>query len=335
MRLCVLVVLAVVVFTSLSLGAGAAGGTVAAKDLHSLMLGPGDIPWDVIVSVEDNPDYLGAPMHQNVLAGGQLGWAGPPIGGPNTRSCYGGDIACVIYDSAANAGRAADKWVRSFQVTVPESRDKKSFPYADRAWIPDTDLANTVTYVRKNVVVRFSAMGPDGDWQTVGPRLAAIVSRKIDAAAAGKPEPAARVHPFGNWYPPGVYKSLARPARNTILFKYKDRLTIPAFVDSASSRDCLVRLEALMYAVSKKRAIKVIGKQVKSSFAGHNIVFTDGSPIAVVDGKNVRLSRAARIVGPKSSILRGAVVPLSLVEKVFGWHIRWVNGSKIKTAVIY
>jgi len=334
MRLCVVVALTVVVFTSLSLGAGAAGGTVAAKDLRSLMLGPGDIPWDVILSdlnSEQKYVVMCPPAEKGALVAVSVDWSGPPIGGPGTRWAYSVTLKCVIYDSAASAGAAAEKLIGSFELYTPESHDKRSFPYADRAWLPGMGL---ITYTRKNVLVRVDSWGLGTDSEAATRRFALLVGRRIDAAAAGKPEPAPKLHQSDNWFPPSVYKSLSRPARNTILLKYKDRSAIPALVNRASDKDCLVALMSLAYAIAGKRSVKVNGDRVSATFGGRDMLFTNGSPIVKVGGKTIRLSRPI-IVGPKYPMYRGGMVPLSLVEKVFGWHIRWIDGSKIKTAVIY
>jgi hypothetical protein len=309
--------------------AAATPALVAQKHIRSLMLSPKDIPLDVILhNLECSPSTGPVPP-----AGRDKGsywfkqhFSGPPIAGPATmQESYGVDVEVGIATSAVAAGQAVERIVNSMAVILPESRDRRKHSFADRAW----DAGNGICFSRRNVAATIYTSEDEMSIPGLTLKLARLIGRKIDAAAAGRPEPAPELPPvvrrdlYACWSLPLVNQMLQRPARNTVILKCGDRPPVSMWVDGLPGKDMTVRLQPLAAAMSHNRYYKSGSKQARAQFAGRRMVFTAGSTVVQVDGRPIRLSRP--VAFRKGTVL----IPLSFVDKAFGKRITWRMNGKI------
>jgi len=195
-------------------GPGPERGAVLATALPSLLLGAGDLPFEMVLdALKSGPEV--ARSHFAGLDTGDAvaqSWAGPLV---SKRVClrtgrrdvcdrydhctcqpsprYSASICLAIAKSPQEAGDAALRKVNSAAAVAPEvTGDARVVAFADRAWYSG---GPNITYTRGNVIVTVSALDREGSSEQLALSLAAQVSRRIDAAAAGHPEPATALPP--------------------------------------------------------------------------------------------------------------------------------------------
>jgi len=198
-----LTIASVIMFTGTT-GANEESETLMlSKDmLNNLLIGPEDLPWDVILFNLDI-SHPGATKKSINEFGNQssvynTGWSGRHIdNGSDKLSTSESNIkiSAAITDSPEAAADIAYNVANSYSIPLKEvTNDEYISTFADRAWgvsSNDTNfcLGARLLYIRGNLICDISLSRLNYFEPRLLFDLVSILNRKIDAALAGKPEP--------------------------------------------------------------------------------------------------------------------------------------------------
>ena len=326
----------------------AASAAVSPGALTSLIIGTEDLPWDVVLSDLKTGANVPRCTLEFFTGASKLteNWSGPPTSttpGSRMTAHYCINIDFAVAASPEEATRIALKQVSSASVIIPEIAREKAQPLnADRVWFIDNAWAgNTPTgagtvFVRDNVVCSVHITHKDGVNTKQLFTLASRLSEKIDAVAAGRPEPPPVLPPSmeemkldleGAWDAKNIGKMLGKRAINIAIQHGK---ASPKAVPAArvAGKDYLVPLSHVASILGGNSKVRIQGGQARAVVLGKTVVFNAGKARVQVGGRTVKLDAATQING------RQAFVPLSFVEKALGKPITWGKSGKILLARI-
>ena len=324
----------VILFTNSVPVVEAANGLVPKNALPSLMIGPKDIPWDVILF--DFWDGNGK-KNPSAIAGSSSyteDWSGPPLAGSYGHRAYGVNITVYILPNPADAAKLCQKIVHSMSAIIPESYDKTYRTFSDRAWPHIGTALSELRFCKRNVTVDMyiSYLGKDISGEVI--RICRLLGRKIDAAASGHPAPIPTL-PLVNenvhigWRYPSVNKMLTMPAKNTIVIKYPGRDPVTAYAMKLYDGDYMVNLEAIALAVGGIKYITADLNKGKAIYNGREMRFKDGDCKVKFGNRSITLKDPVEI-RPGGSIK----VPVSFIEKITGKRPNWKRDDKIMVATL-
>jgi len=306
----------------------ALGAAVSPALLNHLIIGPDEIPWDAVLCyLETGPDA--ASEFAKSTAKFEEDWAGPPTGKPGClkSSHYNVIVALAIMNSPEEAADAAARQASSCQMIIPEiTGDESVRSFTDRAWYScNPNFCGSLIFTRGNAIGDVHVTHKDG----IDPRtlfdLAVRLSRKIDAASAGRPFPVPVLPPSLDdtkqsleeaWAAKGFTGSLGKQ-RTTIALQNGKALPKLLPAKQVAKRDYLVPLSHLACILGAKAKPSVSERKAMVTLAGNRVVFTKGESRVQVGKRIVRLSRPVEFKSGQ------VFVPLSFVEKAFGSRIAW------------
>lgn len=315
--------------------------TVPRQAMLSLIPGPDELPWSLILSSDTTGPEVTRFRFQT-LSGSkatQHRWAGNPHdrGGPLKRELQ---ITVAIADSAGQAVAAAVKDVNSASVSMPdETGDPRFASFTDRAWFsnhgrsPGLSTGASMVFVRGNVLASVVLIDMDGFENDVLVQTALRLGRRIDAAAAGKPLPIPilppsvedmRCGPEEAWDAYQAVRAFGKNATTIVVRNSQgEPRAVPAYIDNGSY---MVPLRYLVAATHPGTRVKVDRVATDVTWSGRHLVFAKGDARLTVDGKATPLRKPA-------VVKRGQImVPLSIVETVLGRQITWSTSQGKKMA---
>jgi len=306
----------------------------------SLVMGSDEMPWDVVLWSLDTGSSDPPILKYRSLSEGQAkyeeNWKGIPRPQPGT--IYHSDcsirITIAIANSPAEANRVALKESQSYAVSIPETTGDESVKsFADRAWgisgrTFEPCLAARIIFTRGNVICDISMDRADSFDPELLIDLSARLSRKIDAALAGKPGPVPvlplaadqelRVDLEGAWKMRDLGARLWGHKCTTIALYDINGIPRSLPAKRVGTDDYMVPLRHLAAIVGPNARVKVKGDEAKTTIKGKALVFNKGKSVVQAD------QRAAQLDRPVEFAEGEVLVPLkSVVRNALGKGISW------------
>jgi hypothetical protein len=245
------------------------------------------------------------------------------------------NISVALADSPKEAVNIAERQSKSYSMVINEVvGDKIISKYTDRAWGVSSknmkpDLGANLIYTRGPFIVdlHMSNKEPFNPSQFIS--LLSCMSRKIDAALAGKPEPipimpltyhSLNTDKMGAWKMRSIGTYLwGKDSKNIALYDVNGvPRSLPA--KQLSSGDYLVPFRHVGAILGPNSILErhCDEPEIKTTLMKKSIIFYQNKSEIYVDGKKVKLSRPIEFKGGL------AMVPLtSLVQKALGKKISW------------
>ena len=324
--------------------------------LPNLLISPEDLPWDVVLfslDMNNKPKrILGAFGYQDSVY--QEEWRGRMIDNGSDKMPspeYSIRISIAITESPEEAADLAIAHIKSAAGIIPEitgSGELDSF--ADRVWTSEKQPpinSKSITFVRHNAVCSFHMScrryGLDKNDYL---ELAELISRKIDAALAGKPEPVP-ILPLAADYELGgdvesAFKKRTLGSRlwgnESINIALRDENRIPRLIPAKQTADgdYLVTLRYLRAVLGsntkatrkKDNDLVVYGAEI--NHMGKSLVFTINSSEMKAGEKTIQLNH------PVEFRENEIIVPLkSVVQEGLGKNISWEKRGEVMIGKIY
>lgn len=298
---------------------------VASEAVRNVALAQADIPIQgVLFAFECDPSPP-ASLHEV--------WFGPPSGesGAATSTVR---IDVSVTRSPSEAAECASRLLHA--VAVPP-RAVSGEPYAsfsDRAWYSSGGPSGRLLFVRGNVVADvyvFRKGGPGSDTVT---RLAALLGRKVDAAAAGRPEPVPilplaadrelRVDLETAWKLSRIGAQLWGEKATTVALYDTNGLPRSLPAEQIEAGDYLVPLVHLLAIASPQARVKTRGDQATVSLMGKALVLRRGESRVRIGQRTAYLSRPVELAEGQ------VLVPLSsFTRQVLGRGIAWGRAATV------
>lgn len=307
--------------------------------LLNVLVGPEELPWDAVLGYF----YIGSdvPMATFGSYDYQLlfeeKWYGRPCEsyGDNRFPESSIRITALIANSPEDAIDIASEEAQSYATSLKKVVDDENISeFADHAWgISSAHVGASqgarIIFTRGSVICDISADNKNGISSQLFLNFAAMISRKIDAALAGKPEPIPIL--------PLTYQELqvdidgAFGMRSIGAYLWgKDSKNIALYDVNGVARSLPAKqLSNGDYLVPLRHAGAILGPdgilekrnelpEMKITMMGKTMVFYQNKSEILVNDKEVKLSRPIEFRGGE------VLVPLtSLVQKALGKKISW------------
>jgi hypothetical protein len=308
--------------------------------LFNLLISQDELPWDVILDSfriqSDIHSYMLGSYNGKYIY--DMVWYGPltgPGGDVMESAEYSINISIAIADSPEEAVYFAEKQANSCSIRQEEIVDDEIISeYTDRAWGFSTKNMQPrrgmgIIYTRGPVLVHLYMNNKKLCNPSQLVELLACVSRKIDAALAGKPEPIPIL--------PLTYQELQVDINNAFRMRSigtylwgKDSKTIALYDVNGVPRSLPAKqLSSGDYLVPLRHTGAILGPdgilekrnelpEMKITMMGKTLIFYQNKSEILVNDKEVKLSRPIEFRGGE------VLVPLtSLVQKALGKKITW------------
>lgn len=299
---------------------------VASEAIWNLALAQADIPVQgVLFALEFDPSPP-ASLHEV--------WFGPPSGKSGVASSTV-RIDVSVTRSPAEAAEYTSGLLRG--VAVPP-RPVSGEPYAsfsDRAWYSSSGRGGRLLFVRANVVADVYVSRKGGPGSATLTQLAALLERKADAAAAGRPEPVPilplaadrelRVDLEAAWKLHDLGTQLWGDKATTIALYDTHGLPRSLPAERVAAGDYLVPLVHLAVAIASPEArVKARGDQATISLMGKALVLRRGESRVRIGQRTLQLSRPVELAEGQ------VLVPLSsFTRQVLGRGIAWGRAATV------
>lgn len=334
----VLALLAILAAVCACHSSAAAGGAASPGSISSFILGPEDLPWDMVLwSLRSGPQITRYKFE--ALAGDSIIdelWAGPPTGNPGSLKSahYSIRIGYAVTSSPEEAGRVALKEVQSYAVVMPEiTVDEAVASFADRAWgssrrMPGPWRGARIVFTRGYIIGDISMDHKDGFEPQLLFTLAARMGRRIDTYLTGRPEPLP-VLPLAADQELGLDLEGAWKARDLGSRLWGAQATSVALYDTngiprsiparrIGTDDFLVPLRYLAAVVNPRTKIKASGKEAETTIIGRQLSLRDGESKVRVGQRIAQLNRPVEFAEGQ------VLVPLSsFARQALGRRITW------------
>lgn len=259
------------------------------------------------------------------------------------------DLDIIIADDANDALKRSGTMMGNTAARIPETQDVRVTGFADRAWYRTESASGgglqsaRLIWQRANVISSLFVFQRTGFSTSEFFAVAERIGRRIDAARAGTPEPAAvlpvsceDIHiPLAMaWTPPFRGAMLGQPGSTIVMW---DNNGIPRAIPAEKTEDgeYMVPLEALaLVCPGKYERASTQRQPIVVTLAGQAVVLTRDSAEAVIGGRAVTLKRPVEVriygrIGTRERPVkmgeqsRAVWVPLSLLEQVTGKPLKW------------
>ena len=261
-------------------------------------------------------------------------WFGPPSGEMKTA-----DYTVRVNMSIARSPQEALAGIHVLLDGVAEPPQEVSGePYSsfsDYAWFGYSGHSGgRLLFVRGNMVADIVVFHKDGFDQKVILALATILSRKIDAVLAGKPEPVPilplaadqelRVDLEGAWKMRDLGARLWGAESTTIAIYDTDGIPRSLPAKRVGGIDYVVPLRHLAAIIGPRARVKTSGDEAKVTLMGKVLVLKKGKSEMQVDQRTAQLDRTVEFTEGE------VLVPLaSVVSNASGQRIAWEQRGTI------
>ena len=324
---------AVLAYTIVGYG-GSTARNVPAESVTALLLGQEDIAGKVVLSsLRLGPDKGWCyPQCANTSARIEERWNGEPImrGGRQVSGCTA-IVGFAVLESPADAVQCAREEVRGTSIAMPEVTGRDGVAsFADRAWAGATSLV----FTRANVVcVVFMSRAPTDKPEAIY-EMGRSLSRKIDAAHAGRPDRVS-ILPLSSeelgvdlpdaWRLADIGEKLWGKEATTIALS--DAHGIPRSIPAKKlpGDDYLVPLRHVAGVINRYNELRTSkdGNEVTLDIGQGKICFKKGESRAEGSGQTLDLGR------PVESAEGEILVPISVAEKLTGKRLVWEKRDSV------